>query len=279
LGCSLLGLGGALAWNAREARADGATGLDPKNFHPFELSDVKNVNYNTKLFTFKVPGQDKLPVSSFILTKAPLKDKDGKDLTRPYTPLTPLSKDEIRLLVKIYPDGQMAKHLETLQVGDKLEIKGPLPKIPYAANTKKEIGMVAGGTGLTPMLQVIEEILHDPNDKTKVTLLFANTTEKDILLKEKLDKLAATHKNFQVYYIVDKPSSSWKGFGGHVSKDVLGKILPNPKLGKETLVYVCGPPGFYKAVSGEKNMKDYSQGELSGILKELGYNESQVFKF
>jgi len=254
-------------------------GLDPKNFQPFEVSKVEDVNYNSRIYTLKVPGHNKLPVSSFVVTKAPLKDKDGKDLMRPYTPLTPLSENEIRLLIKIYPDGQMTQYIDTLKVGDKLEVKGPLPKLAYTANTKKEIGLIAGGTGLTPMLQIIEEVLNNPNDKTKITLLFANTTEKDILLKEKLDKLAADHKNFRVYYIVDKPSSSWKGFSGYVNKDVLSKVLPSPKLGKETLIYVCGPPGFYKAVSGEKNMKDYSQGELSGILKDLHYEESQVFKF
>ena len=32
-------------------------------------------------------------------------------------------------------------------------MKGPIPKYPYHPNIKKNIGMVAGGTGLTPMLQ------------------------------------------------------------------------------------------------------------------------------
>ena len=35
-----------------------------------------------------------------------------------------------------------------------IEIKGPFPKLPYTANMKKEIGMMCGGTGITPMLQV-----------------------------------------------------------------------------------------------------------------------------
>ena len=38
-------------------------------------------------------------------------------------------------------------------------------------------GMVAGGTGLTPMLQVIKEILRNPEDKTSVHLIFANNGE------------------------------------------------------------------------------------------------------
>jgi len=160
-----------------------------------------------------------------------------------------------------------------------VELKGPLPKLEYKANFKKEIAFVAGGTGVTPCLQVIEEILNNPNDKTKITLLFANSTEQDILLREKLNAFAAQHENFRVFYTVDHPSPKWRGYSGFVNKELLTRLLPDPKQGNDILVYVCGPPGFYKVISGGKNPKDYSQGELTGFLKELGYTENQVFKF
>jgi NAD(P)H-flavin reductase len=35
-----------------------------------------------------------------------------------------------------------------------VQMKGPIPKLPYTANMKKQLGMVAGGTGITPMIQV-----------------------------------------------------------------------------------------------------------------------------
>ncbi len=41
-----------------------------------------------------------------------------------------------------------------MQVGDSIEVKGPLSKLPYTPNMKRAIGMLAGGTGITPMLQV-----------------------------------------------------------------------------------------------------------------------------
>lgn len=66
-------------------------------------------------------------------------------------------------------------------------------KIKYEPNMKESIGMVAGGTGITPMLQVLEHILANPNDRTKVHLVFANEEERDILLKPRLDALAKTH--------------------------------------------------------------------------------------
>ena len=52
------------------------------------------------------------------------------------------------------------------------------------------------------MLQVLQEILLNPEDHTKVTLLFANQTQNDIMLKDELDELAKEHENFKVLYVV-----------------------------------------------------------------------------
>ena len=48
------------------------------------------------------------------------------------------------------------------------------------------------------MMQVASEIVNNPEDETQVSLIFANQTEKDIILKEELDEMAAKHDNFQV---------------------------------------------------------------------------------
>jgi cytochrome-b5 reductase len=46
--------------------------------------------------------------------------------------------------------------------------------------------MIAGGTGITPCYQIIKAVLNNPNDKTKVNLVYSNTTQEDILLKDEL---------------------------------------------------------------------------------------------
>jgi cytochrome-b5 reductase len=93
----------------------------------------------------------------------------------------------------------------------------------------------------------------------QVSLVFANTTPDDILLKEKLDRLASAHPNFKVFYVVDKPTEDWKGGRGYINKDVLLKALPSPS--DDTVILVCGPPGLMKLISGDK-AKDKSQGEV-----------------
>lgn len=258
------------------------TALNPKEFVKFKVSEVRDVNHNTKLYRFTFDSQEALGlhVASCLITKAEIgKKKDGSPnyVIRPYTPISPPdSKGYFDLLVKIYPNGKMTQHLAQLKPGDTLDVKGPIPKLPYAPNMKKQIGMIAGGTGITPMLQVIDAIVSNPEDNTQVSLVFANTTPADILLKSKLDALSFAHPNFKVYYVVDSPTNDWKGGKGYINKDVLLKGLPSPS--DDTLILVCGPPGLMNLISGDK-APDRSQGELVGLLKELGYTSEQVYKF
>ncbi|XP_050214536.1 NADH-cytochrome b5 reductase-like protein [Mercurialis annua] len=267
-----------------EVKADAGpkVALKSDKWLEFKLQDTATVSHNTQLFRFSFDPSAKLglDIASCILTRAPIgHDAEGKTkyVIRPYTPISdPDAKGYFDLLIKVYPEGKMSQHFASLKPGDVVEVKGPIEKIRYSPNMKKHIGMIAGGSGITPMLQVIEAILKNPDDNTQISLLYANVSPDDILLVQKLDFLAASHPNFKVFYTVDNPSKKWKGGVGYVSKDMAVKGLPGPS--DDTIVLVCGPPGMMKHVSGEK-AKDYSQGELSGILKEIGYTEQMVYKF
>ena len=79
--------------------------------------------------------------------------------------------------------------------------------------------MIAGGTGITPMLQVMQEVARNPEDKTKVTLVFANVTEQDILCRKEIDEICASNpQQFSTYYVLDKPPAGWKGGAGYISQ-------------------------------------------------------------
>lgn len=250
--------------------------LSPKEFRSYPLGEIIPVTHDTSIYRFTLqPGTSlDLPVASCLVTKANI---NGKDEIRPYTPISQsLAQGHFDLLVKSYPDGVMSKHFASLKPGDNVEFKGPFEKFAYQTNMKREIGMIAGGTGLTPMLQVCRKILSLPRDATNITLVFCNSTENDILLKSELDKMQLLFPNFKVHYVVSRPSESWRGRSGYIDAELLKTTMPFPS--DNHMILVSGPSGFMKHVSGDKN-PDKSQGELSGLLKELGYDEKQVFKF
>lgn len=184
----------------------------------------------------------------------------------------------LELVVKKYPNGPMSSHIHDLKPNDKLAFKGPLPKYPWEANKHDHVCLIAGGTGVTPMYQLARHIFQNPEDKTKVTLVFGNVTKDDILLKKEFDELENTYpQRFKAFYLLDNPPSDWTGGKGYVTKELLKTVLPEPKE-SNIKIFICGPPGMYKAVSGPK-ISPKDQGDVTGILGELGYNKDQVFKF
>jgi cytochrome-b5 reductase len=159
-----------------------------------------------------------------------------------------------------------------------VEVKGPFQKFAYKANEWESIGMIAGGTGITPMYQVLLEVLSNPRDRTEVRLVYASRTEEDIILRHELDALAAVYPNFKVVHVLSKPGETWGGAKGHIDRTLLAATLPPPQEGSKTRLLVCGPPGFMKAYSGEKKSPT-DQGELTGLLRDMKYTQEQVFKF
>lgn len=257
--------------------ASSPSAFSPAEFRAFPLVMKQQITHDTNLYRFALPSPQHvmgMPVASCVVTKAP--GEDGKPVIRPYTPVSSDAEDRghFDLIIKVYPDGKMGQHIDTLRLGESLEVKGPFTKLAYAPNMHRQIVMLAGGSGITPMYQVLKEIARDPADKTKVLLLFANRTEDDVILQSELDKLAAEHDNITVKYLISAPKRGTSR--GYITEELLKAELPPPS--EDAMVFVCGPEGFYKAISGLKN-PDKSQGELDGYLKKLGFTKEQVLKF
>jgi len=128
----------------------------------------------------------------------------------------------------------------------------------YSPDLTKHIGMIAGGTGITPMLQIIRAIVKNPQDKTKVDLIYANVNVNDILLRDELDSLAKQHpEQFNVLHFLNNPPEKWDGGSGFVDKDSIKERLPAPA--DDIKILMCGPPPMINA------MKKH--------LEELGYDK------
>ena len=116
--------------------------------------------------------------------------------------------------------------MATMKIGQALKVKGPKGAMVYTPNMVRHFGMIAGGTGITPMLQVVKAIIrcrarNGGTDRTEVDLIFANVNKEDILLKEDLDSLAAEDDKFRVHYVLNNPPEGWTGGVGFVTADMI----------------------------------------------------------
>lgn len=272
---------------ASQSPAEAATAsepvFDPNQFKPFEFISSYDESHNSKVLRFALPAGDdrcNFPCASCVVVK--FTDADGKAVIRPYTPISRVDQTGyFELLVKKYKGAKMGTYLHNLKKGDTLEVKGPIVKIPVKSNQYRHIGMICGGTGIAPMYQVARTILATPKNQTEVSMIYANSRKEDVLLGNELNNLMMDHPLFSPYFVLSKPPSNWMGGIGHVNQEMIKSFMPGPERVGDSVVMVCGPPGFMAAVSGDKDFKTYppTQGELSGMLKDLGYPAKMVFKF
>jgi len=172
---------------------------------------------------------------------------NGKELIRPYTPIGPVEYEYLfDFIIKIYPQGLMSTYLDTLGYGDPVELKGPRGKFIYVHDLKTpRYCMVAAGTGITPILQIIRNIMKNPADRTQVDLIFANIAEHDILFKEEFDFYAKAHSdNFRVFYVIEKALQGWSGGIGYVTQEIVKE-----RMKEDSFLLSCGPPGFSKVIT------------------------------
>lgn len=109
---------------------------------------------------------------------------------------------------------------------------------------KKDIIMMAAGTGITPMLQLIQFLLQLKSTNVSIWLFFFNKTQKDMAFKQELKEVGKKFSHFSCQHILSKPEEDWKGITGRISVKLLNQILPKPR--KERIAFMCGPVLFIK---------------------------------
>uniref|UniRef100_A0AC35TQM6 NADH-cytochrome b5 reductase n=1 Tax=Rhabditophanes sp. KR3021 TaxID=114890 RepID=A0AC35TQM6_9BILA len=241
--------------------------IDPEAKYPFRLVKKTEISHDTRIFRFALPSSEHvlgLPPGQHINLVATI---NGKLVVRPYTPISSdADKGFLELIVKVYkanihprfPDGgKMSQYLDAMQIGDAIDFRGPNGLIVYKGNglfairpkknataafkTFNHLGMIAGGSGLTPVLSIIRDIAKNPEDKTKVSLLYANQSEEDILQRKELDELAIMHKDqISVWYTIDNAGEGWSYSTGFISEEMLKNHLPSAS--DDVAILMCGPP-------------------------------------
>eukprot|EP00761_Pharyngomonas_kirbyi_P001968 gb/GECH01001972.1/.p1 GENE.gb/GECH01001972.1/~~gb/GECH01001972.1/.p1 ORF type:complete len:306 (+),score=75.64 gb/GECH01001972.1/:1-918(+) len=238
------------------------TALRKTQYEEFELIKKEPITHNTCLFRFKLPENHVagIPVGQHISLQV---DTGKGKAARSYTPISAVDqKGYFDLAIKYYEKGRVTPIVHSMDLGDKARIRGPSGSFKYNKEHKR-IGMLAAGTGITPMWKIIESIVNDETDNTQVNLLFANRTEDDVLFENDLLKFSKDD-NVRVNFLFSQPKDPEAcKMTGRISKEMIGEHMPQPS--QDALILVCGPSGFQKSAIS--------------MLKEIGYERSMYHRF
>lgn len=170
---------------------------------------------------------------------------DGKPVKRAYS-LSELPKDgTLTITSKRVEGGVMSAYLNTrLRVGDWLQFAGPSGDFIVPARVPDHYVFAAAGSGITPIMAMLDQLLGQEHRITPITLFYGNRREQDILFRERLDALARRNKNLDIRYVLSKPEKGWNGRCGRIGGDALRDAAP----GAAAHYFLCGPDDFNESL-------------------------------
>lgn len=248
--------------------------LDSSTYHALSLTQKELIAPGVYRFVFALPTPTtvlRLPIGQHLAIKAEI---DGKAVSRSYTPISNNSDNgTLDLIIKCYPEGKLTgQYLANLQVGDDVLFRGPKGSMRYQRGLCKKIGMLAGGTGITPMYQIIRAICEDDRDLTQVSLIYANRSEEDILLRKELETFSRRYpQNLKIYYLLENAPSDWAYGVGYVTQDMMAEMFPSPSV--DSKIMLCGPPGLVNAAKASLGNLGFEQPGASSKMTD------QIFCF
>ena len=157
-------------------------------------------------------------------------------------------------------------------IGDSIDARGPVGRYTYSKQHDAMV-MIGAGSGLTPLLQVAQAVAEDAEDATPIVLLMQNREERDIMLRDRLERLEREHDNITVRFFCSRAGDAFEDeaagtFAGYVDQQRLQHCVEEAGVDAAdtgTQAFICGPSGF--------------AGAMSELLQQVGVAEDRVHVF
>ena len=164
----------------------------------------------------------------------------GSSETRSYSFSSLSNSDEMEFIIRLIPEiGLMSNYLRQAQVGDQLQITGPLGSF-YNREINKPTLFFAGGTGIAPFIAMMEQ-LNVENCSENIQLFYGATTTENVVELERINNYE--HLNVQTFACVSNQESTTFA-NGFVTQWINKETLNQPNYD----IYICGPNAMVDAV-------------------------------
>jgi naphthalene 1,2-dioxygenase ferredoxin reductase component len=188
-----------------------------------ELRDDKRLNFR--------PGQfaklrfNKLPARSYSMANQP-------------------GQGQLVFHIRIVPDGKVSGAVATdMRPGDPVEVRGPFGDAYWDGVVDSPLLLLAGGTGLAPILSVLDAALRDGQRADHIHLYHGVRTERDLYASSLLEQRAQEHGiRFVPVYAEGRGAATRNG---HLHEAVAGDFRDLAS----SLIHVAGPPPMVAAVT------------------------------
>ena len=220
----------------------------PPAFHRLTISDIERLTDDSVAVTFDIPAEledtFRFEPGQHVTVKA---DIDGQDVRRSYSISCPPGQGRVRVGIRRVPMGVFSTYATTkLSPGDALEVMPPVGDFTLPSELSgKHLAAIVAGSGITPVLSMIETALA--SDSTcRFTLLFGNRTSMSVMFLEDLEALKDRFSDrFHLMHVLSREPQPVDLFTGRIDTEKLEAILsalidPNDV----DQWFLCGPHGL-----------------------------------
>ena len=211
--------------------------MSKNEYIPF-LSEIKEVIKHTEIeYTFRMEFEGDVKPGQFFEVSLP---KFGE------APISVSGIGEGTVDLTIRRVGKVTNEIFNTYVGDKLFLRGPYGNGFDLENYKgKELIVVAGGTGLSPVRGVVDYFAKNSADSQGFTLIAGFKSPSDVLFK---DDIKMWKNNMNLILTVDNAEEGYEGNVGMVTK-----YIPELEIKdiNNAVVIVVGPPIMMKFTVAE----------------------------
>jgi len=168
----------------------------------------------------------------------------GIRTSRPYSISSPPNqRGYYEITVRRVENGLVSNYLlDELKIGDSLESSGPTGNLYHNPLFHYRCMVcLAGGSGITPFMSMIREIIETGIDRT-IYLFYGNERIDDVIFHDKLLSISNRFENIHYLPVIEKPPDGYKGHRGFITGNLIKEMLN--ELSDKTF-YICGPQGMY----------------------------------
>ena len=170
---------------------------------------------------------------------------NGATVKRAYSIVAQPSADRVCIAVKKIGDGVVSPRMHQLGIGDTLALRGPLGLFAVDPDLTRsaEYLAIAGGSGITPMVAIIEALLlHEP--QSRVALIYGNRSAAATMFRARLrDAAARSHGRLRVQFVDEQwlADDNETSCAGQLDELVLQREINRLAVPTSAVVLLCGP--------------------------------------
>lgn len=204
------------------------------------LIGVVDLTHDLREFRFEVEEPD-----SFLPGQYALLELEGVDGARPYSMSNLAGSGEWHFVIKQVPGGAGTGILfNEMRSGDTVSLDGPYGLAYLREAGRRDLLLVAGGSGLSPMLSIAKAAVTS-HDHGHIYFFYGGRRPADLCAEPLLADLPGFADRFTVVSAVSEPSEGWEGPFGLIHEVVRAKM--GDRL-SDVEVYFAGPPLMTEAM-------------------------------